>query len=395
MCNFDQEFERRGTGAIKYDALQAEYGRTDLTPLWIADMDFATPSFILEALKERLSHPILGYTMLPENYWETVSEWIYAHHGWQVEPEWMTYIPGIVKGIGMVVNALVNKNEKIIIQPPVYHPFSLVPQGNQREVVMNPLKQFEDGSYGMDFENLEKVTDKDCRLLILSNPHNPGGIVWDRETLQKLAHFCAERHIVVISDEIHCDLVLWGNKHVPFASVSEAAANCSITFGAPTKTFNMAGVVSSYAIVPDKALRERFFGWMRANEFDFSHLFAPIATLAAYRKGEAWRRELIHYLEGNMEALEQFCVSRMPCIKPLRPQSSFLVWLDCRKLKLNHEQLVGLFVESAHLALNDGEIFGFGGEGYMRINVGTTRKKLMQALEQLAEAVGKLTVAKP
>lgn len=381
--DFDKVTERKGTGAIKTDALGKVYGKDDLIPLWVADMDFETPDFIVEALKKRMEHPIFGYTALPENYWETVSTWIEERHGWKTQCSWMTFIPGIVKGIGMAVNALLEKDEKVIIQPPVYHPFRLIPQKNGREVVFNPLRQMEDGTYEMDFENLEAVCDERCRMLILSNPHNPAGIVWSRETLEKLAEFCHSKKIIVVSDEIHCDMALFGNKHIPFASVSEKAAQCSITFGAPSKTFNIAGIVSSYAIVPDEKLRERFFRWLEASELSAAHLFAPIATMAAFNNGEEWRQQMLRYIEGNIRFIEDFCAENLPQIKPLRPQASFLVWLDCRGLGLGHDDLVDLFVNKAGLALNDGEMFSPGGEGFMRLNVGTSRKNLEQAMARL------------
>lgn len=385
--DFDKVIDRTGTNAVKLEALQRLYGRTDLLPLWVADMDFETPSFITEALRQRLEHSLFGYTEMPDNYWAVVADWIESHHNWKVEQEWLTYIPGIVKGIGMVVNFFVKEDEKVIIQPPVYHPFRLTPQGNGRQVVYNPLREEADGTYSMDFENLEAVADEKCRVLLLSNPHNPGGIVWNRETLVRLADFCYKHRILVVSDEIHCDMALWGNKHIPFASVSAEAAACSITFGAPSKTFNIAGIVSSYAIVPNEEIRRPFYRWLEANELNEPTLFAPIATLAAFSQGEAWRQEMLHYIEGNIRLVMEFCMVHVPQIKPLCPQASFLVWLDCRKLGLNHEQLVNLFVDRAHLALNDGEMFGTGGEGFMRMNVASPRSVIRQALEQLAEAV--------
>lgn len=385
--DFDKVIERRGSGAVKTDALKNVYGKDELIPLWVADMDFETPDFITEALRERLEHPIFGYTVIPEDYWQTVSKWIEDRHGWSTECEWMTFIPGIVKGIGMAINALLDKDDKVIIQPPVYHPFRLIPQKNGREVIFNPLREMPDGSYEMDFDNLEAVCDDKCRMLILSNPHNPAGIVWPRETLERLADFCHSRGIIVISDEIHCDMALFGNKHVPFASVSPQAAACSITFGAPSKTFNIAGIVSSYAIVPDQDLRERFFGWLEASELSAPHLFAPVATAAAFRNGEIWRQQMLEYVEGNIRYIEDFCKENIPQIKPLRPQASFLVWLDCRGLGLSHDELNELFVNKAGLALNDGEMFNPGGEGFMRLNVGTSRTILKKAMSQLAAAL--------
>lgn len=385
--DFDKIVDRRGTGALKLDVLKERYGRADLTPLWVADMDFETPSFITDALKQRLEHSLFGYTVEPDDYRPAIIDWIRDHHGWEVRPEWLSYIPGIVKGIGMVVNVFVKPDEKVIIQPPVYHPFRLTPQGNGREVVYNPLIENPDGTYSMDFDNLEKVADPSCRLLILSNPHNPGGIVWDRETLEKLARFCSSRGIIVISDEIHCDMALYGHKHIPFASVSQEAASYSITFSAPTKTFNIAGIVSSWCVVPDEKLRTRFFGWLKANELDEPNMFAPIATVAALRNGEEWRREMLRYIEGNIDFVINWCAERIPQIKPLRPQASYLVWLDCRGLGLSHDDLIDLFVNKARLALNDGAMFGPGGDGFMRLNVASPRKLLEQALLQLEDAV--------
>lgn len=385
--NFDKVIDRRGTGAIKLEALETMFGDADLLPLWVADMDFETPEFITEALRRRLDHSLFGYTVEPADYRPTIVKWIADHHGWDIRSEWMAYIPGIVKGIGMAINVFVGEDEKVIIQPPVYHPFRLTPEGNKRKVVFNPLIENTDGTYSMDFDNLAKVADEKCRLLILSNPHNPGGIVWDRETLQRLAKFCHERGIIVISDEIHCDMALYGHKHIPFASVSDEAAACSITFGAPSKTFNIAGIVSSYAIVPDEKLRDRFFSWLTANEFDAPTMFATIATTAAFKEGEEWRREMLEYVQGNIDYVIEYCAEHIPQIKPRRPQASFLIWLDCRGLGLSHDALIELFVKKARLALNDGEMFGPGGEGFMRLNIASPRSIIHQALEQLKEAI--------
>lgn len=385
--DFDKIIDRHGTGALALDVLQERYGKADLMPLWVADMNFATPQFITDAMKRRLDHSLFGYTVVPKDFWPTVTRWIDTHHQWTVREEWMRFVPGIVKGIGFVVNVFVKPDEKVIIQPPVYHPFRLTPAGNGREVVMNPLIRHDDGSYSMDFDNLAEVADDKCRLLILSNPHNPAGIVWDEETLRRLAHFCAERGIIVISDEIHCDMALFGNRHHPFASVSEEAAQCSITFGAPSKTFNIAGIVSSYCIVPNEELRNRLFNWMAANELDEPHIFAPIATMAAFNEGEEWRRQMLHYIEGNIMFVEEYLKENLPQIKPLRPQASFLVWLDCRGLRLQHDALVHLFVDEAGLALNDGEMFGKGGEGFMRMNIASPRTVLREALGRLKDAV--------
>ena len=385
--DFDKIIDRSGSGAIKSDAVEKVFGKPGLTPMWVADMDFETPEFIIEALKQRLEHPVFGYTVEPEDFRPAIIDWIKYHHDWKIEKEWISYIPGIVKGIGMGINALLDKGDKVIIQPPVYHPFRLVPQKNGHEIVFNPLKEMAGGSYEMDFENLEAVCDSHCKMLILSNPHNPAGIVWSKETLVRLADFCYERGIIVISDEIHCDMTLFGNKHIPFASISDKAAACSITFGAPSKTFNIAGIVCSYAIVPDENLRKRFYGWLEANEFGTAPIFSPIATIAAFRKGDEWRKQMLRYIEGNIEWVETFCRERIPLVRPVRPQASFLIWIDCRGLGLNHEDLISLFIDKAGLALNDGEMFNPGGEGFMRLNIGTPRKVIEEALIKLEKAI--------
>lgn len=385
--DFDKIIDRHGTGALAVDVLNERYGRADLTPMWVADMNFETPEFITEALRRRLDHSLYGYTNIPAEFWPTVTKWIVDHHQWNVNSEWMRFIPGIVKGIGFVINVFCKPDEKVIIQPPVYHPFRLTPQGNKRQVVMNPLIMNEDGSYSMDFDGLAKVADEKCRVLILANPHNPAGIVWDVDTLSRLADFCSERGIIVISDEIHCDMAHKGVKHHPFASVSERAANCSITFGAPSKTFNIAGIVSSYCVVPNEKLRRPFFEWLDANELSEPTIFSPIATIAAFKYGEEWRRQMLEYIEANIDFVDNFLKTRIPQIKALRPQASFLIWLNCRALNLDHAALVRLFVDGARLALNDGEMFGREGRGFMRMNIASPRAVLQDALERLEKAV--------
>lgn len=387
--DFDKIIDRSGSGDLKHEALLPRWGRKDLLPLWVADMDFETPAFITDAIKDRLEHSLFGYTVEPEDFLPSIMDWVRDHHQWDVKREWIRFIPGIVKGIGMVINVFTKEDEKVIIQPPVYHPFRLTPKGNGREVVFNPLKMREDGYYEMDFEQLEKVCDEKCKVFILCNPHNPGGIIWDRETLQRLADFCYEHHLIVISDEIHADMAIFGHKHIPFASVSDKAREISITFQAPSKTFNIAGIVSSYSIIPNEDIRRKFYGWLSANELDEPTIFSPIATIAAFRHGEEYRQQMLAYIEENIRFVEDFCREHIPGIRPLRSQASFLVWLNCRDLHLNHEQLLDLFIDKAHLALNDGEMFGPGGEGFMRLNVASPRVIIRQALEQLAEAVGK------
>ncbi len=387
MYNFDKITDRTGTGALKLEVLQQRYGDADLLPLWVADMEFETPDFIMDALRRRLEHPILGYTVEPEEYKESIIQWYESHHGFTPRKEWMSYIPGVVKGIGFVINVFTEPGDKVIIQTPVYHPFRITPEMNGRQVVRNSLKEKPVGGYEMDFDQLEEICDERCKVLILSNPHNPAGMVWDEETLRRVASFAVRKGLIVVSDEIHCDMTLFGHRHHVFTTVSEEAARCGIVFGAPTKTFNMAGVVSSFSIIPNEELREPFYTWLAANELNEPNMFAPIATIAAFTKGEEWRQQMLAYIEENVRFVEDFCRERLPGIRPWRPEASFLVWLDCRGLGLSHDGLIDLFVRKARLALNDGLMFGREGNGFMRMNVGSPRSIILKALSQLKEAV--------
>ncbi len=392
MYNFDEVIDRRGSSCLKYDALAERYGRADLIPLWVADMDFKTPDFIVEALRRRLDHPIFGYTMKGD-YFSVLASWVEKLHGWSVKPEEMCYIPGIVKGIGLAQRCFLSPGDQVIIQPPVYHPFRLVPQACGFEVVNNPLIPVYDSdgflrSYEMDFEGLEKLIGPRTKMLVLSNPHNPCGICFPKETLARLAEICCRRGVIVVSDEIHAEMVLGGKRHIPFASVSEDAALCSISFMAPSKTFNIAGIVSSYCIIKNAELREKFFNYLGACELEDPTIFALEATRAAYsEQGLAWRNEMLAYVEGNMDFVCEWFAGNLPEIHPVRPQASFLVWLDCRKLGLEQKDLVDLFINKAGLALNDGAMFGPGGEGYMRLNIACPRSLLATALSQLKSAL--------
>lgn len=385
--NFDEIIDRRNTSSYKYGYLKDFFGRDDLLPLWVADMDFATPPFIIDSIKKRLEHPVLGYVKDPVDWKPSVIEWEKSHHGWDIAPESLCFINGIMKGVGLAISRLVPEGKKVIIQPPVYHMFKYVADGAERPVVCNPLKEREDGLYDMDFENLEQIIDDDCRMLILANPHNPGGVCWSKETLAKLAEICAKHNIIVLSDEIHADMTVFGHKHVPFATVSETAAQISITFGAPTKVFNMPSLISAWAVVPNEDLRKKYVGWLEGLELLDSNIFAMPAAIAAYREGEEWRQQMLAYVEDNIHFAEEYCKENLPGIQVVRPEASFLVWLDCRDLNISQEALVDLFINKAKLAFNIGTIFGEGGEGHMRMNVATPRAVLTEALDRLKEAM--------
>ncbi len=383
--NFDADVNREGTNALKYDVLEERFGRPDLLPLWVADMDFEAPPCVKEAIIERAKHGVFGYSCPSQAYYDSIINWVGKQHKWNINQEWITFIPGIVRGIAFVIDCFTQKGDKVIIQPPVYHPFSIVPTLHERELVFNHLECDGENIFRINFDLLRQQA-KEAKLLILCNPHNPGGRVWTREELAEIAEICHENNLLVISDEIHSDLAFAPYTHVPFASVSEKAAQCSITFMAPSKTFNVAGIVSSFGVVPNAQLRETFFHYLRRSEFNEAHLYAYVVAQTVYTQGEAWLKEAKEYIWQNIQFVDKYLQTHLPKIKAILPQASFLIWLDCKELGLSQEELVSFFVNEAKLALNNGTMFGDGGEGYMRINVGTQRHKLEQALTQLSRA---------
>ncbi|MDR1356997.1 MAG: PatB family C-S lyase [Tannerellaceae bacterium] len=384
--NFDEIIDRHNTNCLKVDLLNERYGNANLIPLWVADMDFRTPDFIVNAIKKRCEHEVFGYTFAPDAYYESIIKWQKCKHQWDIEREWLCYIPGIVKGIAFVLDCFTRPGDKVIIQPPVYHPFRLVPEMQQRQVVNNPLKQV-NGAYRMDFEHLESIIDEQCKVLILCSPHNPGGVVWEKETLDRLAKICSRHNILIISDEIHAEMVYPQYTHTPFPSVSHTAASCSLTFMAPSKTFNIAGIVTSYAVIPEPNIRNKFFSFLRARELNEGTIFSYEATVAAYTHGAGWLQQMRAYVMDNVKFVTEYLDEEIPAIKVYQPQASFLIWLDCRALKLDQEELVYLFKDKAGLALNDGSMFGPGGEGYMRLNAGCPRAILKRALDNLRAAL--------
>ena len=385
--NFDKVIDRQGTGSMMTDCLTKVFGRDDLCPLWIADMDFEVCPAISEALEKRASHHIYGYSEAPESYWNSITSWIKRRHNWDVAREEITFVNGVVRGYAYALNFFTNEGDTVVIQQPVYHPFRNVAVGNHRRVVSNDLI-YNGDFYEMDLAGLEHIfATENPKLMVLCNPHNPIGICWGKETLQEVARLARKYNVLVVSDEIHGDLGLFGHHHTPFASVSEDAAMVSISFGAPSKTFNIPGVTSSWCVVKNPELRTPFFKWLQVNEFNVPTWFATVATEAAYTKGEEWLEELIPYIEDNIRAVEDYCTKNLPGVRAIRPQASFLIWLDCSGLGLSHDALIDLFVNHAHLALNDGEMFGKGGEAHMRLNVANSRQMLLDALEQLKKAI--------
>ena len=386
--NFDEVIDRRGTSAIKLEGVKELWGRDDLMPLWVADMDFATAPFVTEAIRNRCENPVLGYTSKPDSYYQAIINWNKNRYGLEVEKEMINFVPGIVPGIGMALNAFTRPGDKVMIQPPVYGPFHWLNERNGRTLVTNPLK-LTDGMYRMDMDAFREQI-KGCKVFILCNPHNPGGIVWKEEELQQVADICHEEGVLVFSDEIHADLTLPPYKHRPFAMVSEKARMNCVTFMSPSKAFNMPGLTASHVLIFNPDLREKFRTFMEACELDLGHVFAFLAVEAAYSHGTEWIDQCLAYIQGNIDYVDSFTREHTPKIKVIRPQASYLVWLDCREMGLSQEALNGFFVDKAHLALNSGTGFGAEGEGFMRLNVASPRSVLEQAMHRLAEAYSQM-----
>lgn len=380
--NFDELIERRGTDSVKWDGVKNIWGRDDLLPMWVADMDFRTPPFVMDALRKRLEHEVLGYTFACEEWYTSICAWLHRRHQWGISREMLTFVPGIVRGQAFALQCFTQPGDKVMVMTPVYHPFFLVTERMGREVVYSPL-DLRDGQYHIDFDRFRRDV-QGCKVLILCNPHNPGGRVWTADELRQIASICHDSGTFVISDEIHADLTLPPYKHHPFATVSPQAAANSLVFMAPSKAFNMPGLGSSYAVITDEAIRRRFQTFMEAGEFSEGHLLAYIGAAAAYQHGEEWLEQLLSYIQGNIDFTENYLKEHIPAIGMIRPQASYLVFLDCRRLGLSQEELTRAFAEKAHLALNDGTMFGKPGEGFMRLNVGCPRSVLETALRQLS-----------
>jgi cysteine-S-conjugate beta-lyase len=385
--DFDEVIDRRNTGAIKLERCKTLFGTEDVLALWVADMDFRTPDFIMNAIRERLEHPILGYTMSPKNFHPLTVKWITEHHNWDIKNDWVGFLPGIVPGLAFAVQSLTEVGDEIIVQSPVYYPFFHVISNNNRVVVNNQLKEH-DGKYIMDLEDLESKFTSKTKLFFLCNPHNPGGRVWTKEELLQFAAVCEKHNVTIISDEIHADMVLPGNTaHTPFATVSEWAEQHTVTFMAPTKVFNMPGLVSSAYVIANTELRHKFAKFLEATEMNNGNIFAYIGAVAAYEHGEEWRLQMLDYVQGNINYIVDFLKNNVPQVKPMIPEASFLVWLDCEELGMETDELHKFFSLKAGLGLNKGTIFGDGGEYHLRLNVACSRSILEQAMKQLFKAV--------
>lgn len=384
--NFDEPARREGTNCIKYDLRKETFGSANLIPMWVADMDFNTPEFIISALSDRLKPEILGYTFRPPEYFSSIIEWSKIRNQWNIEKEWICFSPGIVPALNFCTLAYTNPGDSIIVQPPVYFPFFSAVEAHGRKLIYNKLTE-SGGNWKMDFENLRESVDNRTKMIFISNPHNPIGRVWSPYELSELVDICLENNILIVSDEIHCDLILPGYTHTPIAGLSKEAAGITITCLAPSKTFNLAGLSTSSMIIPDPALRKAFISIVDNLHVGNGNIFGTAASIAAYTYGAEWLDELLNYLNINVTYVLDFCREKIPEIMPLRTEATYMIWLDCRKLNMTGKELQKFFINSAGIGMNEGSTFGPGGEGYMRMNLACTMKTVVKAMDQIENAV--------
>jgi len=384
--NFDEEVVREGTFCVKYDLRKQVFGSADLIPMWVADMDFRTPDFIINALRKRLSHELMGYTFHPREYFSSIAGWLRERHGWEVPEDWICFCPGIVPALNLCTLAFTRPGDSIVIQPPVYTPFFDAVENHGRYLILNQLV-FSDGKWRMDLKSLRRVITPDTRMIIISNPHNPVGRSWNSDELSELADICLENNTLILSDEIHCDLVLPGYRHTPLAGISSKTSGITVTCLAPSKTFNVAGLSTSSVVISNPVLRKYFKSKIEHLHIGNGNIFGTVSSVAAYSEGREWLSELLDYIEGNISYVIKYCSEHIPEIVPVRPEATYLIWLDCRKLGMTGKEMEEFFVRKAGVGLNEGSAFGPGGEGFMRMNLGTTRRKVTQAMEQIRNAV--------
>jgi len=386
MWNFDELISRENTSCIKYDFREKVFGKPDVIPMWVADMDFRTPAFIIEALHDRLGHEILGYSYRPESYFSSLISWIASRHGWHVREEWIEFSPGVVPALNVCTLAFTKPGDEIVIQPPVYAPFHAAAKDHGRKLVYNRLVETDRG-WEMDLAGLKKLINPATRMVILSNPHNPVGRAWKTDELASLAEICYDHGIVILSDEIHSDLILPGYRHIPLASLSDKAASITVTCMAPSKTFNLAGLSTSSMIIPDSGLREKYSQTLEGLHLHLGNIFGNVASEAAYTHGHEWLEQLMAYIARNVDLVMDYFREHVPQIRPVRPEATYMIWLDCRDMKLDGERLQRFFVEEAGVGMNEGSTFGPGGEGFMRMNLACPRSVVEKALKQIESAI--------
>lgn len=383
--DFDRKVDRQNTYSFKWDQSLRLFGTEDILPLWVADMDFECPPAVKEAIINRASHGVYGYTIRPESYTKAIVDWFSRRHDWEIDPAWLSDTPGVVPAISLAIELFSEVGDQVILQSPVYYPFYDVIRGNGRVVAKNPLV-IRNGRYEMNYEHLEQLMKEGARLMLLCSPHNPVGRVWEREELERLAALCLKYNVTVVSDEIHCDTVFSGKKHIPFASLSTEIANQTLTCLAPTKTFNFPGLQVSFTAIANSEMRRKFERRIKTLSLHMANYFHIDAVIAAYNESEDWLDQLLDYLQGNADYAINYFREHLPEVTPYKPEGTMLLWVDCRRLGLTVAQLKQLMYEQAKVAFSEGSTFGEEGEGYLRINLACPRHRLHEALARFCQA---------
>ena len=387
--NFDKIIDRTNNFSAKWSEMNKNFGTNNLLPMWVADMDFLTAPCVMEALKDRLEQGIFGYTTRPSSYNESIVNWLDNRFSWKINQEWLMFSPAVITSISLLIQNLTQKNDKIMIQEPVYSPFHNIVESNERSLVISPLVKLDDGSYVMDYEDIEAKI-KDVKVFILCNPHNPVGRVWTREELTRLGEICLKHNVLVISDEIHSDIILKNHKHTPFASISKEFRENTITCMAPTKTFNLAGLQSSFLVISNPYYYEVMDKAFSILDIKRNNAFSLVATEAAYNYGEDWLYELIKYIEDNIDFAIDYIKNHMPQLKVKKPEGTYLLWVDFSNLNVDKKDLKNALINKGRIALSDGSSFGIGGDGYYRINLACPRSMVLEGLKRIEFAIKSL-----
>ncbi len=388
VSHFDDLIARKNTASVKWDGLRTRFQVEQALPMWVADMDFAAPDVVLEAMQEKLQHGIFGYTLRTDSYYEAIQQWLAKRHHFNIDTKWIAHAPGIVPGIGFLIDALTDAGDKVVVQPPVYHPFERVIRNYDRQVLRAPLA-FDGTRYQMNFDALEAQFQAGAKAWILCSPHNPVGRVWTADELRTAGELALQYNVTVISDEIHHDLVYKNYHHTPFASLDERFKDISVTAIAPSKTFNLAGLQTAAMIIPNPDMLQKYKKVLQKYSMEGANTFGVIALEAAYRKGEPWLNELLDYLEGNLVTLQQLLLEKMPQIKLIKPEGTYLAWLDCRELGFTKAELDHFFVHEAGVAMDEGHLFGEEGTGFQRMNLACPRSYIDEAITNITAAWNK------
>ena len=383
--DFDRLVSREGTKCEKFDRREEIFGRKDVIPMWVADMDFVAPVEVQEAIARRAAHPVYGYSYRSDSYFDAIAGWVERHGGWRVRREWMDFTPGVVSGIVFALRAFTGEGDGVVIQPPVYHPFARQIRANGRRVIDNPLRIDGQGRFRIDFDDLDRKL-SDAKVFLMSNPHNPSGRVYTQEELTRIGELCIRHDVLILADEIHSDLIYKPYRHIHIASLSEALARRTVSFFAPSKTFNLAGLSTSVVVTPDDSLRRRLRAEFDKLHADQGNIFGAVALEAAYTHGDEWLEQLLDYLSGNVDYVVRFLREHLPSVRCVPPEGTYLLWLDFGRWPMSHEEIYRFLVEEAGIGPNEGAMFGEQGRGWMRLNIASPRQVVERAMRQLLAA---------